>query len=230
MSARLVSSAATKGPIAAFSQKLVLWPGNRKDTDDMERAAAEMIERNSLTLSAPFVLTDAQPILSGRPKGEELRLQVIAHLERAPDESVTPLDLGAVGFMDVSCADELLNKLLLRVRSGELGSRFVYICSANTSLCETIEAVLQLRELALLFKATEAPTVLGELKRPLRQTLEVILEQKSATSAEMSVALDKNVNIVCNRLNALHRMGLICRMRDLSVVGGGRQYYYVSLV
>ena len=188
----------------------------------------EMAE--SLTRAAPFVFAGGQQILSGRPKGEEIRQQIVAHLERAPDESVTPLDMAAVEFMDVSFADELFNKLLLRVRSGELGSRFVFVRGTNTSLRETIEAVLELRDLALLLQTDEEPEILGELKRPLHEALEVILAKKSATSAAMSDALGKNVNIVCNRLNALHRMGLICRRRDESVVGGGRQYCYVSLV
>ena len=37
------------------------------------------------------------------------------YIERTPEPSVTPLDFSRVSFMDVSCADELLNKLLLRL-------------------------------------------------------------------------------------------------------------------
>ena len=72
--------------------------------------------------------------------------------------------------------------------------------------------------------------LLGMLKRPMREALDVLLERKCATSAEVSDVLNKNVNIVCNRLNALQRMGLVCRLRDGSVAGGGRQYYYVSIL
>ena len=64
----------------------------------------------------------------------------------------------------------------------------------------------------------------------MREALDVLLERKCATSAEVSDVLNKNVNIVCNRLNALQRMGLVCRLRDGSVAGGGRQYYYVSIL
>ncbi|MBT7583900.1 MAG: hypothetical protein HN558_00050, partial [Gemmatimonadetes bacterium] len=123
-----------------------------------------------------------------------------------------------------------LNKLLLRLRSGEMGSRYVYIKVANTSVRETIEAVLQLRELAVLYRSGDQIELLGMLKRPMREALDVLLERKCATSAEVSDVLNKNVNIVCNRLNALQRMGLVCRLRDGSVAGGGRQYYYVSIL
>jgi len=72
--------------------------------------------------------------------------------------------------------------------------------------------------------------LLGALKTPMREALDVLLERKCATSAEVSEQIDKNVNIVCNRLNALQRLGLVCRLRDGSVVGGGRQYFYVSIL
>lgn len=196
----------------------------------MEQVSADAVPRQALTAAAPYVFSGGQVILSGRPKGSQLREAIMAHIERAPEESVTPLDVSAISFMDVSCADEMLNKLLLRIGSGELGGRFLYLEGANASLRETIEAVLQLRELAALLKTAQGPVVLGQLKRPLREALDVVLRLKSVTSAEMTSQLNKNVNIVCNRLNALQRMGLVCRMRDLSVIGGGRQYYYVSLL
>ena len=56
-----------------------------------------------------------------------------------------------------------------------------------------------------------------------------MLDLKSATSSEISKALNKNVNIACNRLNALQRMGLVCRLKDESVEGGGRQFVYEAI-
>lgn len=187
-------------------------------------------EQQALVLAPPFVFRPEQAILSGRPRGAELLAAVMEHLLAVPDRSVTPLDLSGVSFMDVSCADELLNKLLRRIRSGELGARYVYLQGANPSVGETIETVLHLRELSVLVKQGDEAAVIGELKRPMREALEVLLEHKALTSAQLAAALGKNTNIVCNRLNALQRMGLACRLRDGSVAGGGRQYYYVSLL
>ena len=182
-----------------------------------------------MTEAPPFFLP-ARAVHSGRPRGAELLEACMEYIELTPEPSVTPLDFSRVSFMDVSCADELLNKLLLRLCSGELGSRYVYLRGLNTSLRETIEAVLQLRELSVLLREGEGAVLLGELKRPMRETLNVLLELKGATSAEISAALEKNVNIACNRLNVLQRLGLACRLRDGSVAGGGRQYYYVSIL
>ena len=196
----------------------------------MDSVVEEREARQAIGTAPPYCFAAEQGILSGRPKGAELLADLMAHLLCGSDNSATPLNFSQVSFMDVSCADEMLNKLLLRLRSGELGSRFVYISQANTSVRETIEAVLQLRELAVLCRAAEQVELLGALKRPMREALDVLLARKCATSAELSEALDKNVNIVCNRLNALQRLGLVCRLRDGSVAGGGRQYYYVSIL
>ena len=196
----------------------------------MDAAVEERGEGQAIGTAPPYSFALGQGILSGRPKGAGLLEDLMAHLLRGPDNSATPLDFSPVSFMDVSCADEMLNKLLLRLRSGELGSRFVYVTGANTSVRETIEVVLQLRDLAVLYYTGEEVELLGVLKRPMREALDVLLARKCATSAELSDELEKNVNIVCNRLNALQRMGLVCRLRDGSVSGGGRQYYYVSIL
>lgn len=187
-------------------------------------------ERQAMNEAAPFVFAPPQGILSGRPKGAELLDALMRHMLETPDDTVTPLDFSSVSFVDVSCADEMLNKLLLRLRSGELGRRFVFLRNANMSVRETIEAVMQLRDLAVLMDDGGNAMLLGALKRPMQEALDVLVERKCATSAEVSSVLDKNVNIVCNRLNALQRMGLVCRQRDGSVSGGGRQYFYVSIL
>ncbi|OGG43772.1 MAG: hypothetical protein A3F84_13410 [Candidatus Handelsmanbacteria bacterium RIFCSPLOWO2_12_FULL_64_10] len=180
--------------------------------------------------SSPFILTAPNGILTGRDKGEKVLNQAMDHLRAIEFETVVPLDFGQVEFIDISCADEFLARLLMRIGSGELGTRFVFIQGVNPSVRETVEAVLRLRGLTALLKEDHRVVVVGDLKRPMRETLDVLIQKKQVTSSDVATALDKNVNIVCNRLNALQRLGLICRVRDGSVPGGGRQYYYESIV
>ena len=73
-------------------------------------------------------------------------------MHTADDDAVTPLDFANVSFIDISCADELLCKLLMRIGSGELGNRFTFIQNANDSVRETFEAVLKLRDLGRAFQ------------------------------------------------------------------------------
>jgi anti-anti-sigma regulatory factor len=183
---------------------------------------------SALALTQPFVLAGGEAILSGRPRGAELLEAVMGHLQTAPDPSATPLDFSGVSFIDVSCADELLNKLLRRLRSGELGGRYLFLQGANPSVAETIETVLRLRELSVLARQGEEVVVLGDLGRPMREALEVLLQHKALTSGQLAAALGKNTNIVCNRLNALQRLGLACRLPDGTA--GGRRYSYVSIL
>jgi len=183
-----------------------------------------------LVQSAPYSLKSDSGILSGRDLGERLLDQLTLHLRDAEPDSTTPLDFSDIQFVDISAADEFLCKLLMRIASGELGTRYVFISGANESIRETFEAVLKLRDLAALCKEGDDRIILGVLKTPMREALEVILAARQGTSAELAQRLDKNINIACNRLNALQKMGLVCRTRDGSVQGGGRQYYYEAIV
>lgn len=181
-----------------------------------------------LQTTPAFSLGGGGAILSGRPRGAQLLEAVVNHVQMAADPSATPLDLSGIAFIDVSCADELLNKLLRRLGSGELGGRFVFLDGANASVTETVETVLRLRELCVLARQGSEVRVLGELARPLRQALEVLVQRKALASGELAAALGKNTNIACNRLNALQRQGLACRQPDAG--GGGRRYTYVSIL
>lgn len=183
-----------------------------------------------LVQSKPYCLKSDSGILSGRDLGERLLDQLTLHLRDAEPDSATPLDFSAIQFVDISAADEFLCKLLMRIASGELGTRYVFISGANESIRETFEAVLKLRDLAALCVEGDKRIILGVLKTPMREALEVILVARQGTSAELAQRLDKNINIACNRLNALQKMGLVCRTRDGSVQGGGRQYYYEAIV
>lgn len=183
-----------------------------------------------LNQTLPFVVSAPSGILSGRDRGEELLTQIADSMRGADPDGVTPLDFSDVEFIDISCADEFLTKLLMRIGSGEMGNRYVFIQNANDSVKETLEAVLKLRSLAALYKTGQEVTLLGVLKTPIREALDVMLKKKAGTSSEIAEALKKNINIACNRLNTLQRMGLVCRVRDGSVEGGGRQFYYESIL
>jgi hypothetical protein len=177
-----------------------------------------------------FVLPAPEGILSGRQRGEGLLAQLSDHLRSGSPDSVTPLDFSQVSFIDISSADECLVKLLLRIGSGEIGSRYVFVRNANESVRETLDAVLKLRTMAALCETGEGVRMLGKLKTPIREALDVMLEKKQGTSSEIAEALGKNINIACNRLNTLQRMGLVCRTKDASVEGGGRQFIYESIL
>ena len=86
----------------------------------MQETVVQPQQRRGIHRGPAFVFEAEHGILSGRPKGAELLEALMAHLRDSPEYSAAPLDFSGVSFVDVSCADEMLNKLLLRLRSGEL--------------------------------------------------------------------------------------------------------------
>jgi len=176
------------------------------------------------------VLGNGAAILSGRPRGAQLREEAARRLRQEPEPCLLPLDFSGVEFMDVSCADELLEGLLSEVLRGGFGERRLVAQGMNASVRDTADAVLRLRERALLAREAAGAAVLGHLRAPLRQALNAVLEHRRITSPRLAEALGRNLNIACNRLNALQRQGLVWRWRDGASSGGGRQYCYESLV
>ena len=146
----------------------------------MQEAPEHPVKACQIHRGVPFVFQAEQGILSGRPKGAALLEALMAHLQLSQYNTAIALDFEQVQFVDVSCADEMLKKLLLRLRSGELKNRFVFIVSANASVRETVEAVLQLRDLAVLAEDGEGGVeLLGALKTPMREALDVLLSENA---------------------------------------------------
>ena len=85
-----------------------------------------------LNETPPFVFEAPNGILSGRERGEELLDRLMDHMQSCEPDGVTPLDFSEIAFMDISCADEFLSKLLMRIGSGELGTRYAE-CTTSTS-------------------------------------------------------------------------------------------------
>jgi len=194
------------------------------------KGSREPAERGPARECRAHLLSSDARILSGRPRGAQLRGTVEERLQQEPAPCLLPLDFGGVEFVDVSCADELLEGLLARVTGGDLGARLVLAQGMNASVRDTVNAVLQLRERALIVRDAAGVAVLGHLQPPLLEALSAVPEGGRITSPELAEVLGRNLNIACNRLNALVRHGLVWRWRDAAAAGGGRQYTYESLV
>ena len=181
-----------------------------------------------LTHTPPFRFNAYQPILSGRPKGKKIFKDLMAHLARCPVSTRVPLDFSGVEFLDISCADEFLSRLILRLRSGEIEEQFLFVREVSASVRETIDAVLRLRGLAVLCEGHDGFSLLGEVKRPVQEALTLLMQRKRLTSADLARELNKTLTNACNRLTSLQKMGLACRVKEEGIAG--RQYYYESIL
>ena len=95
----------------------------------------------------PHKVEGRTDLLNGRQAGRELADRLLAQLAASEPDSILPVSFGKLRFMDFSCADELLTRVLRRIRSGELGTRFILLQDLPPSVEENIAAVFALRDL-----------------------------------------------------------------------------------
>src|SRR5258706_14193814 len=104
-------------------------------------------QRVLLKRDAAHVIAGSSDILIGRPEGEQLAKKLVKALEAAAPDVVIPVDFRNIRAIDFSCADEFVTKVLRRIMSGELGTRFIVLQGMSENVEESIQAVLTIREL-----------------------------------------------------------------------------------
>lgn len=161
-------------------------------------------------------------VISGRPRGSEVRKEILAVLEGMPVDGVLEINFRSVETLDVSAADEIIAGLIARVLSGEMGLRRFYTSCLNESVRETITAVLHLRKRNCLEHRDDGGvTALGPINPRHRETLEYVSGKGEVTVGDVARRFwdEPNLTAATNRLNSLAHAGLILRYQE----GGGRR-------
>jgi anti-anti-sigma regulatory factor len=170
-------------------------------------------------------------VLNGREIGSRLRQQILAHMEQHGFDKLYYLDFSDVDFLDFSGADELIRGLLEELTARRGGLRNVILRGMSEPVRENIAAVLELRkEVCLTQNGREELDVLGSLSAPLRATLEVIVQNKRVTARDVADHFHVAINTASNRLASLAELGLIIRTGKRTVIGGGEENIFESLL
>jgi hypothetical protein len=130
--------------------------------------------------------------------------------------------------MDFSCADELMTRVLRRIRSGELGPRFIFLQDLPPSVEENIAAVFAIRDLVCP-KLTKGGQIelLGKIGPELAETYKLAVRNGRITARDvMTIAPDVGISAISNRLAKLQAMGLLVRTKEGVPESGGRQFVY----
>ncbi|MBT4499710.1 MAG: hypothetical protein HOC74_18430 [Gemmatimonadetes bacterium] len=170
-------------------------------------------------------------LLITREVGYETKEQICRELAQLEPNTVLDLDFRAIRFMDVSCADEMIVRILARLEAGEYPDRFITLSHIDVQHRENIEAALKIAKKTTLVRQEESWEVLGELVSSHRTALAKIMEMRSVTARELQQELDYNtINESSTRLTFLYQRCLVARepFRE-AVRGGGRQFRYLSL-
>lgn len=170
--------------------------------------------------------------LIGRQEGAALKEALCRRLEGLEANTVLVLDFSQVTFVDVSCADELVVKVLARLQAGEFPDRFLLLTGLKPQHRENVEAALAVGGKAVLVQEDRDWTVLGELIASYREALAVINERGALTARELFEAMAyQTINEASTKLSALYKLCLVAREPYRRPVrGGGRQFRYLSLL
>jgi hypothetical protein len=124
-----------------------------------------------------------------RPTGVAVRSQIEQQLEQIGDHAVTILDFSHVGLMDLSCADEIVAKLLQHYVCAEPNTREVYFVFRGISESHryAIETVLERHGLALVSQMSDGEAILvGTIDGTERQIWDAICKLGAAKADDLA--------------------------------------------
>ncbi|MDW8316309.1 MAG: hypothetical protein RMN53_00520 [Anaerolineae bacterium] len=162
------------------------------------------------------------PVLGGRDR--QVREALLQRLAALPAPGVLVLDCSEVQFMDFSWADEVIANLVEASQTGS-SQRFIVVRAPNESVAESIEAAVSARGMTCVqVDGRGVPKVLGNLSPALLQTYHLAVSKQQISALDLPDNLSPSTK--SNRLKELERRGLLYRVGEEIIEGGGRRYIY----
>lgn len=171
-------------------------------------------------------------LLIMREIGEKTKEAICRRMSELAPHTVLEMDFSSIRFLDVSCADEIVVKVLARLEAREFPDRFLILSHIDAQHRENIEAALQVAKKAVIVKEHTGWSLMGELVNNYRAALSKTMERGSITARELWQAMGYHtVNEASTKLISLYHRCLIAREPYREAVrGGGRQFRYLSLL
>ncbi len=162
------------------------------------------------------------PVLGGRDP--QMKEHLVARLKDLPANSLLVLDCAHVQFMDYSWADEVVASLVDVAHTSE-GQLFVVVRGPSESVAESIKAAVTMHGLTCVrVDQNGVPTVLGGLSPALLQTYNLAVARGQISALDLPDSLSPSTK--SNRLKELERRGLLYRVGEEIIEGGGRRFIY----
>lgn len=121
-----------------------------------------------------------------RHTGRAVRGGIEQALSGVKSGQVTVIDFGAVGCMDISCADEIVGQLLLTNGRGH----YYVLQGVTEAHCEAISLVLERHELAVVAQDRDGRCqLLGSLEDTARRAFGAVMETGQAGATEVAERL-----------------------------------------
>jgi len=125
-----------------------------------------------------------------RPTGRAVRTSIEMELSQLADVAVVVLDFTDVRLMDLSCADEVVAKLLHAWVGPDAPSPSVcFLVRGHEHHIEYVEEVLSRQQLALVAETEGAFRIIGEVADPCRAAFEKLAARGRAAAEELAADL-----------------------------------------
>ncbi len=141
-----------------------------------------------------------------RPTGKAVRSEVVHMLADAEGETTVVIDFGLVGILDISCADEIVGKLLIDHGT----ARYYMLYGVSDAHCDSIEQVLERHRLAVVASDRDGRIqVLGPIADTARTAFRAIFDAGPTDPSELASQLSWTVDAARQALDELSTQRLV---------------------
>lgn len=189
-------------------------------------------ETSQIKRQTSYVLKGTAEVLVGRPEGRQLAEGVLRQLEKLSPDSILPINFSRLRCIDFSCADEFLTKVLRRIMSGELGTRYILLEGMSEETEENVATALEVRNLVCprIGENGKVGLLGGKIGAELIDTYNLARKRGRITARDvMEIAPRVGISAISNRIAKLLKLGLLIRTKETGGEGGGRQFYYEAV-
>jgi hypothetical protein len=166
---------------------------------------------------------DLYSSLVTRGTGAAVRVQIEVLLSETLDRALTVIDFSQVSIIDISCADEIVAKLLLRYADDTRPQDAYFLFRGVTDFHrDAIETVLKHHGLALVLEQNDGMVVFGVLSDDERRAWDATYRLGRADAAEIAGAIGGDTGETERTLDGL------CRRRLVMRVDGGDAFMAVG--
>ncbi len=168
--------------------------------------------------------TDDHGLLIGRDHGENARAVLELEIRATGPSDAVGLDFRGVHAITVSFAEGFFVPLLGQWLTGYYDDHPVVVFGANPEVVETVDAVLRLRNMAVLSVGDQDAALLGA-DAGLRETASLAYALREFVAADVAREFNISLQAANNRLKELVRRGALSRHASFAR-SGGREYVY----
>jgi hypothetical protein len=150
-----------------------------------------------------------------RPTGAAVRSAIEALLAERNPPTITTIDFSQVNLLDFSCADEIVAKLLLRqVEEARADDHYVTFRGMRDDHLDAVEAVLERRDLALVWEHDGVPALLGHVSAEEHRHWHAVRVGGPLWAPAVASSLDTPLAVAEATLDRLWRRRLVMRSPD----------------